>query len=213
MFMIRSLLAWKEIIKLGSSSKTYRQVDDYFRDNVMRVLDQEGVFNYLKEPKTVYQIIDNFNFTDRLFLELVLDALEKDNSISRVNGNYQSNGNISISGILPEVFNESIMDLLSAYAQAIPDRMRGKFIDFSEGFNLFNWDDALSTTMYEQIRRGAFAYVNPLKKPGKLLDIGCGNGWGTAAIWTYYYKRSLFLPKNKYFASPLLYSQRLVNPK
>lgn len=58
--------------------------------------------------------------------------------------------------------------------------------------NTFNWDDALQLKMYEQIRRAAFRYANATKRRGAILDVGCGSGHSTAAIWSYYYHEKAF---------------------
>jgi ubiquinone/menaquinone biosynthesis C-methylase UbiE len=190
--MLNRMKAWIELLKIGNSRSALKITNDYFRGNVLDVLDKEGFFAYLEEKRSFKAIKTNFNYTDDRYLVDLLDALESDNTITRNNGVYFTPEPVQYEKVRPSFFNESIMELMDDYARFIPSRLKGNFFDFSTGFNLFNWDDTLGLKMYEQIRKAAFAFVNPFKSPCKLLDVGCGNGWGTAAIWLYYYNRSYF---------------------
>ena len=82
--------------------------------------------------------------------------------------------------------------IASDAAAAIPSRLKGQYTTFSDEMNTFNWDDTLGLKMYEQIRKAAFRFTHALKRRGTFIDVGCGSGVGTAAIWGYYYKMGAF---------------------
>ena len=64
-----------------------------------------------------------------------------------------------------------------------------------------NWSRFLQAINEEKIIAAERALVEMLQVEnldGKsFLDIGSGNGWGTAAIWNYHLKKKLFFPKCK----------------
>ncbi|MCF2137727.1 MAG: class I SAM-dependent methyltransferase [Candidatus Thorarchaeota archaeon] len=183
--------AWRELMKVGINvSKIRKDVDAYYRGNVIRVLRDEGWFEYLLRPRTIDDMLSHFGYSDPEFLDYLLGILVEDGILHQVDGNrYQSEEHIEDGWVLPAPFKGTMDDLWQDHARAIPDRLRGRPLTFTGGMNLFNWDDALSSQLYEQIRRTAFALTNAWNKPGAFLDVGSGTGWGTAAIWTYYYTR------------------------
>ena len=192
--MLSRARAWKELLKLGLNVKKLRNdINCFFRGNVIRVLENEGWFNYMIEPRTEYEIALNFLYTDFDFLRYLLDVLVDDGALSKLeNGKYTTNGSINNDWVCPTCFDGAMEELWTDHAEAIPARLRGDYLTFTGGLNLFNWDDALANQLYEQIRKSAFAFSNALEKPVKFLDVGSGNGRGTAAIWSYYYERGHF---------------------
>ncbi len=190
--------AWKEIFKLAKTRNVQGEVNEYFRNNIIQSLTTMGWFDFLKSPRTVNEIIAKFGVKDPAYLEDIFKTLTSDDTITQVAvDKYQCNGHHSIKpNVDPKVFNASIKQLLWNYAEFIPKKLVGEDISFSGGINLFDWDDALSLFMYQQIRKAAFAYVNPLKSPCKFLDIGCGNGTQTAGMWLDCLKRNLFKGDN-----------------
>ncbi|RMG31050.1 MAG: class I SAM-dependent methyltransferase [Methanobacteriota archaeon] len=184
--MIRKLLAWKELLKLGNVSYLRKEIDSFFFGIVLQALDKEGWFDFFREGKTEEQLIDNYGYTDIDFLSHLLDLLIKDNVLVRQEEMIYPK-NIHYEVISPSIFSDSLTDIWKEHANFLPERLKGKYMEFTSGINLFNWDDALATKMYEQIRRSAFAFSGALRKQGNFLDVGCGNGYGTAAIWNYYY--------------------------
>ncbi|MGY5853200.1 MAG: class I SAM-dependent methyltransferase [Candidatus Thorarchaeota archaeon] len=192
--MIAKARAWKELLKLGLNvQKLRKDIDCFFRGNVVRILESEGWFEYLHEPRTEYEIATQFRYTDFEFLRYLLDILVEDETLVKDDGRgYKTNGGSSDEWICPTCFDGAMEELWTDHAKAIPERLRGQYLTFTGGLNLFNWDDALSNRLYEQIRRSAFSFASALKKPVRLLDIGSGNGRGTAAIWHYYYQNRHF---------------------
>ncbi len=187
--LIRKAKAWKELLKLGLNVRKLRdEIDLFFRGNILGVLRNEGWFEYLITPRTAMEIASYFNYTDIAFLEYLLDILVEDDVLDLDGGYYElEEKEFSFEWACPSCFDTAMSELWVDHARAIPDRLRGKYLTFSGGLNLFNWDDALSNKLYEQIRRAAFSFSNALEHPIKFLDVGSGNGRGTAAIWSYYF--------------------------
>ncbi|MHA1770390.1 MAG: class I SAM-dependent methyltransferase [Candidatus Thorarchaeota archaeon] len=183
--------AWKELLKIGLNvSKLRTQINSFFRGNIIRVLRDEGWFEYLSQPRTADEILSHFGYTDSAFLAYLLDILVEDKTLIHEDGiRYRVNGHVEDGWTLPACFDGTMQELWEDHARAIPNRLRGEYIKFTGGMNLFNWDDALSNHMYEQIRRSAFAYTGAWDRPGAFLDVGAGTGYGTAAIWAYYFKK------------------------
>lgn len=189
--MFNGAFAWYELIKLGNITQVRKDIDTFYRGNIVRVLATEGWISFLKEPRTVDEIMDHFQYTDKNFLELILHAFVADNSLKIVNkSTYVFNEPVNTEWVLPAIFDEQMKDLWWNFSNFIPQRLKGKYYDFSGGFNLFNWDNVLSNKMYSQIRKSAFSYINGLHKDGSFLDVGSGNGYGTASIWSSFYKKN-----------------------
>lgn len=188
--MIDRMRAWIEILKIvrfGRISSISKEVDKFFRGNIIRVLDKEGWFVFLQEPQSIDEIATYFQYSDKIFLKNVLDTLVHDKTLKVLeNTLYQINAPVDTSWAIPRVFSESLKDICINYAEWLPNRLNARFDKFTGGINLFNWDDALSSHLYAQMRASAFAFSGALSKSGKFLDIGCGNGFQTAAIWLAY---------------------------
>ena len=198
--MFNKLKAWREVIKIGNVRFVGKETNQHFRANIIKVLKEEGWFSFLEKQRSVEDFLSHFGYSDKAFVEEVLETLTSDNTIKKENNgsktSYSIKQPVQVNDIRPRVFNDSIIELMFNYAKALPDRLHGKYIDFSGGFNLFNWDDALSLKMYKQIQLAAFAFTNVYKNPGSLLDVGAGNGWNTIGIWLSFLKRGL-LNSNK----------------
>ncbi|MBN1800638.1 MAG: methyltransferase domain-containing protein [Candidatus Lokiarchaeota archaeon] len=179
-------------MKLGFASKLSKETNLFYKNIVVEVLQREGWFSFLEEPRSLEDIANKFDYTDKDYLKEILDALLSDDTITFKEDRYKTNGAIDIVDVKPQIFNESIMDYSRGYAKSIPERLRGKYHLVTTGYNLFNMDDALSLQMYKTMRRSAFAFGNVVNLKGKFLDIGCGNGIGTADIWTLYFENNYF---------------------
>lgn len=182
-------MAWFELIKLGKIGSLRKDINTFFRGNIIRTLKQEGWFEFLEESRSLEDMINKFNYSDENFLLEILETLISDNTIKKhKNNKYQLRLPLNEEWIRPKIFTEGIVEIFKNYAESIPMRLNGKFFEFSGGFSLYNWDDALGSKMYRQIRKSAFAFSKVKNKKGVFLDVGCGNGYGTAAIWYDYYK-------------------------
>ena len=186
----KKLNAWREIIKIGKNATALKEVNVWFKNNVMKRLQNESWNDFFVVPRSLDEIMEEFSYTDKDYLLSLLDALESDKIITQMkDGKYQILKPIKSNGAkVPDIFEDSVVDIFNDYANAIPDRLRGKYLAFSGSFNLFNWDDWLINQLYDAMRRAAFAFTpEVLKKPGVFLDGGCGTGIGTSAIWLYYF--------------------------
>ncbi|MBN2230358.1 MAG: class I SAM-dependent methyltransferase [Candidatus Thorarchaeota archaeon] len=192
--MLPTIGAWTELLKIGGTGRTRKkELRAYYRALSFNVLRKEGLFDFLVTPQSVQSIANRFGYTDIQFLTKYLDAYTEDEILIRENGTYRTNGIIKeFAVIAPDIFNPGLQQIASDGAAAIPDRLRGQYSTFSDEMNTFNWDDALQLKMYDHIRNAAFGYSGALKRRGKFIDVGCGNGVGTAAIWGKFYKRGAF---------------------
>lgn len=177
-----------ELLKLGNVKFLRKQIDEFFFGIIMEKLEREGWFDFLEGGKSIEDLAEHFGYTDNVFLNRMLETFLDDGVLKMENG-LLGLGDVSYTVEPPTIFSESLIDIWKNHAEFIPNRLKGQYLEFTSGINLFNWDDALATKMYEQIRRSAFAFTGALKRRGKFLDVGCGNGFGTAAIWNYYYSQ------------------------
>ncbi|NWF96878.1 MAG: class I SAM-dependent methyltransferase [Candidatus Thorarchaeota archaeon] len=211
--IVRKAKAWRELMKIGLNvGRLRKEIDVFYRGNILGVLRNEGWFDYLQRPRTAVDLAAAFRYTDMEFLEYILNVLVDDGVLSRNGDEYVfQEGQVSFEWDFPSCFDISMRELWVDHARAIPDRLRGKFISFTGGLNLFNWDDALSNRLYEQIRRAAFSFADALERPVRFLDVGSGNGRGTAAIWSYYYGRGYFHDGTKMHIVGIDPSERLLS--
>jgi len=191
--MLSTIGAWREIIGLLGSRDRAKEVREYYRAFAVNALRREGWFDFLRTPQTVQDIIDHFGYTDYGYVVKFLESFAQDKILIRDNGTYLANGLIGEYPINPpKYFNAGLVQIHTDAAYEIPNRMKGLYTTFSDDMNTFNWDDALQLKMYEKIRKAAFRYTDALKRTGNFLDVGCGNGIESAAIWGYYYKNGVF---------------------
>ncbi|MFX0095494.1 MAG: class I SAM-dependent methyltransferase [Candidatus Hodarchaeota archaeon] len=194
--MFNRIRAWRQLLKLGKSLTRAREAAKFPQANIVRVFKKEGWFTYLDTPRTVTELAEKFHYTKLAFLQELVDALLAGKTLKKVEGSkIQTVHPLNDSYNIPHFFNEGIKAILETFANAIPDRLRGKYLEFSGGTNLFNWDEALEGQMYHTFRDAAFAYSDAINQSGKFLDIGCGNGIETIEIWLrYYHKNYLTTP-------------------
>ncbi|MFX0063929.1 MAG: class I SAM-dependent methyltransferase [Candidatus Hermodarchaeota archaeon] len=192
--MLNRLRAWKELLRLGITIPLLlRKAHVYFRGNIIKVLDKEGWFDYLDTPRTLEEFETYFQYKDRIFLKEILEVLIRDETLKLIEeSQYKTIRPLDDSWLDLEVFPMAFKEILANYAQELPKRLRGEEIAFGGGTNLYNWDEALATRLYEQVRRAAFAFSDALTLRGKFLDVGCGNGYGTTNVWWQYYKKNRF---------------------
>lgn len=191
--MLSTIGAWSEIIGLLGSRDRAKEVREYYRALSVNALRREGWFDFMKTPRTTQDIMDYFRYRDYGYLSRYLEAYAQDGILIRENGTYRTNGLIGEYPVNPpDVFGPGIVQITTDASYAIPNRLRGLYTTFSDEMNTFNWDDSLQLKMYEKIRRAAFRYTDALKRSGNFLDIGCGSGIETAAVWGYYYRNGVF---------------------
>jgi ubiquinone/menaquinone biosynthesis C-methylase UbiE len=195
--MFSTISAWFEVMKLVRARDISKELTDYYRALSVNVLRKEGLFDFLVTPRTIQDIADHFGYTDFEYLTKTLEAYANDEILIRERGKYKTNGMVNDFPIVaPKEFGPGILQAISDGSSAIPNRMRGRYTTFSDEMGTFNWDDSLRLQMYEQIRKAAFKFTDALKREGNFIDVGCGSGVGTAAIWSYYYNKGAFQSDN-----------------
>ncbi|MFX1253905.1 MAG: class I SAM-dependent methyltransferase [Promethearchaeota archaeon] len=202
--MLSRARAWSELKGMvGLRYLRYKKhADSYYKGNTLRVLRSEGWFEYLKEERTIEEIAARYNYSDVTFLNEILSILTKDGTLQTKAGKYQNGPNLAEGLLLADIYleegqqslylSETLLDIYSRYAEALPLRLRRKYIHSLAGVNLFNWDDALTKTNFETLWRCAFSFAQPLDRPGRFLHAGCYNGYITAAIWVSCLERGFF---------------------
>jgi ubiquinone/menaquinone biosynthesis C-methylase UbiE len=193
--MLNKMKAWIELFKLGSIGNVNQEVTHFYRGNVVNALNKEGFFEFLDKPHSVMEIASHFNYTDHVILDEMLTALTRAKLVSLDSDlKYKAIRPLKDGWVKPRLFNDVMVQVLQSFGNAIPDRLRGKYHAFSSGLDLYNWDDTLSNKVYTQMRKCAVAYAGIENMKGKFLDVGCGNGYSTAAIWAMYAKKGMFHP-------------------
>ncbi len=199
--MLRKLRPWWTILtRVGPVARLAKQADQLFRYYVLEVLAQEGLFEYLKEPRTYEEILDHFGYVDSRFARDLLTILVKDreNVLVLNGGRYQMNPTRplprleDITGSTnPRV--HSFGEMAKGIARFIPARLRNEPVEFPETFEedgrqlLTKFDRSLGNRTYTAVRDTAFDLLSAqdwrMLRGGRLLDIGSGSGRETAEIW------------------------------
>lgn len=193
--MLNKVKAWGELFKLGNVGYVNGEVAKFYRGNILNALDKDAFFEFLDESHTLVEIANHFHYVDYDLLQEVLTALVKDKSLSLdTDLKYKSIRPLKNGWVKPQLFNEGMIEIFQSLGNALPDRLKGKYHEFTSGFDLYNWDDALANKVYTQIRNCALAYAGIDGKKGKFLDVGCGNGNATAAIWARFYRKNMIYP-------------------
>ncbi len=195
--MFSTIGAWLEIMKAIGARNIAKELREYYRALSVNVLRKEGLFDFLMTPRTIQNIADHFGYTDLVYLTKCLEVYADDEIIIKENNTFRSNGSVNEFPMgTPKEFGPGFVQVTMDASAGIPNRMRGHYTTFSDEMSTFNWDDSLRMKMYEFIRKAAFKYTDALKRSGKFIDVGCGSGVGTAAIWGYYYKKGSFQSDN-----------------
>jgi ubiquinone/menaquinone biosynthesis C-methylase UbiE len=157
------------------------------------------LFEFIEEPKTYSEILENFEYKDIPYTSDLFDVLknDKDNIIiySDENGTFQKNLEASLPKIddlltirnFERIFEASKVP--QKFAKAVTNRLKGISKEFIEelgtpGPSLFEYDEALTHRLYTALRNTVFAFINHKELSNKrMLDIGCGSGRETAELW------------------------------
>jgi ubiquinone/menaquinone biosynthesis C-methylase UbiE len=185
---------WIILAEIGPISRAFRRFDTWLYYLVVETLGEEGLFDYLEEPRNYGQIIAKFNFVDSSYTREVFKTLSsgQNNPLVEKDGRFRRNPAVRLpsSDDVAERVPASMRKVsLHEMAPWIPTRMRQQPIDFvhrfeEEGPALFSFDEALSARVYTALRKAAFAFIDEEELRGKrLLDVGCGSGRETAEIW------------------------------
>jgi ubiquinone/menaquinone biosynthesis C-methylase UbiE len=198
--MLRQIRAWLTLTQLGPARRVASQVMQYFRYSIIKSLEKEGVYDYLKEPRTYGQILAHFGFVDSDYARELFELLssEKQNTIIHENGAYRINPAQTVP-TLEDLYastykhNHSFVLLAEDMARNIPARLRRQPVEFTSAFEeqgremMQTFDTVLGNRLYTVSRQTAFALLTQEERrwlrSKSLLDIGCGSGRETAEIW------------------------------
>lgn len=198
---MRQIKAWIIILLgVGQGIKMGRQVDQLFRFHVIDTLSKEGLFDYLKEPRTYGQILAQHGFVDNAFTRELFDILisDKEPVLVKQDSLFRLNPNVPLpefSKIIAKT-EKHVRDfslMAQGIACYIPNRLRDQPVEFADSFEqygrqlLVNFNKALGMRVYSALRNAAFAFLTAQERRwlhGKtLLDVGCGSGRETTELW------------------------------
>ncbi|MBN1429611.1 MAG: methyltransferase domain-containing protein [Anaerolineae bacterium] len=198
---MRKLYTWWIIItRLGSAMSIGRQVDQFFRYYVIEALKNEGLFDYLKQPRTYGQVLAQFGFVDSDYTREVFEILVADpaNLLTKEDALYSVNSKQTLPNLEKAIkqTDKRVRDFVlmaQGMAYNVPARMRDEPIVLSESFEqdgrqLFvKFNQVLGLRAYSVLRHAAFAFLKNEERQNlqgrKLLDVGCAGGRETAELW------------------------------
>ncbi|MFX1254354.1 MAG: class I SAM-dependent methyltransferase [Promethearchaeota archaeon] len=177
--------AWRPLFSLGSMSARRQELEDYSVFLVLRSLDKAGIFDALKEPKSIDELVEKFGWEyPSDYVDDLIDVLLNDNILKKVDNKLSLDKEFKLEE--PEVYAiEDFNAVFEEYAEGIPNRLKGEFRKYTGRLALYSWDSALASNIYQAIRDSAFGFINIKELYGaRILDAGCGPGYETADMWT-----------------------------
>ncbi len=200
--MLRELrVYWRILSNVGSVMRLGRQADKLFRYYALKVFEEAGLFEYLKEPRTYAQILTEFGFADidytREWLEIL--STDKENMLIDEDRVYRRNPEVQMPNIDALVNRTSgtvvgFTNMAEGMVVNILPRMRQEPVVLAESFEkdgrqlLLKMDATLGQRLYSSMRLAVFDFLTAEDlrwlQSGTLLEVGCGSGRETAEIWT-----------------------------
>jgi ubiquinone/menaquinone biosynthesis C-methylase UbiE len=199
--VIRKIKAWWIMLNnVGDSMRVGRQIDQLFRYYILETLIEEGLFDYLKEPRTYGQILTEFNYVDNDYSRGLFDiiASDKKNVIIKENNTYRINPDqpLPMLSDVADTMGKAVHSfglMAKGMARYIPPVLRDESIELSDTFEadgrqlMSKFDKTLGSKIYISLRKAAFAFLTgeerKFMRGKKLLEVGCGSGRETAEIW------------------------------
>jgi ubiquinone/menaquinone biosynthesis C-methylase UbiE len=199
--MLRKLNAWWIMLRnVGDQMRLGRQIDQLFRYYILETLDEEGLFNYLKEPRTYGQILTEFNYVDNDYTQGLFEVLSSDkhNVIIKEENIYRINPDqpLPMLSDVADTMGKPVHAfglMAKGMARYIPPRLRNESIELSETFEadgrqlMTKFDKTLGSKIYVSLRKTCFAFLTGEERKSlrgkKLLEVGCGSGRETAELW------------------------------
>ncbi len=198
--MFRKAQAWWHVAKnIGPSMGIARQADDLFRFYVLKALDDDGLFEYLKEPRTYGHILAEKGYVDSDYTRGMLDILVSDRKpMILKDGNFYRRTDLpmpkleDLVGSTPRRIRVFLL-MAEGMSRGIPQRLRNEPVELLESFEedgrqlLTKLDTLLGNRIYSAMRSAVFAMLTredrAILHGGTLLEVGCGSGRETAEIW------------------------------
>src|SRR5687767_4872269 len=78
MSFLRHLRAWRHILRVPSARKMSRYFHETMRYYTLKALEREGLFEYLKQPRTYGEIVAHFDYVDGEYTRELFDTLVSD---------------------------------------------------------------------------------------------------------------------------------------
>jgi SAM-dependent methyltransferase len=196
-FITRLRIMWQLATRVGPVGRAMQSISVIVRYRILQVLEELGVFAYLREPHTYAEILARFNFEDNDYTRLVFDTLidEKEGVLTKNDATYQLHTDPPIPAweefatTVPEVALN--LPNVKSFVTFIVPRMRGESIELPSRLDqernaLLTFDDTLNNKLYDGLRLASYTWARPYMGDlhGKtLLDVGCGAGRETAHLW------------------------------
>ncbi len=191
---------WHIVSGAGPLLRAGRQGDQLFRYYVLKVLADEGFFEYLQEPRTYGQILAKFGFVDSEYTRSMIEILvaDKESVLVKEGDFYRTVAENPVPDLEQLVGStdrrlHGFLLMSEGLTQYILPRMRQELISLAKTFEqddfefMLKFDRVLSTQLYSSMRRACFAYLKRKDiewlRGKHLLEIGCGSGLETAEIW------------------------------
>ena len=120
--MVHRMKAWWQILKIMMSLTKIKEAREFYKGNLIKVLDKEGIFHYLKEPKSVEEIMEHFEYTDLNLVSKTLDALRSDKILISTQDSKFHYRNKKV-GHYPEksrLLSVALLDIMKQYVEFFP---------------------------------------------------------------------------------------------
>src|SRR5687767_12575031 len=139
--MMRHIRAWRHMFKIGSARKLGTYFEEIFRYFALETLRVNGLFDYLKVPRTYGEILAGFGFVDSDYTRDVFNVMTNDKRpvILKDGDCYKINPDQKLP-TLDEVLERTdpryrgFANMAIDLAKNIPMRMSGKPLEFSQSF-------------------------------------------------------------------------------
>ncbi len=202
--MLRKLRAWAiTLSRVGDSIRVGRQMDEFFRYYLIENLKQEGLFEFLKQPRTYGQILAELGYVDSDYTRSVFEALssEKEPVIRKADNLYGVNPDVPLPNLDGRIDKagkhvQPFALMAKGMTRYVPNRLRNQPVELSDTFEqdgrqlLNKFDKTLSSSIYPDLRSAVFAMLTREERSSlrgaHLLEVGCGSGRETAELWLRY---------------------------
>jgi len=185
------------IRRVGSARSVMEGVNIWARFCILEALQECGLLDYLREPRTYREIVDEFGFTVSDYTTDVLVTLANDHEgvLAFEDNKYRLKPDARLPTLedVKRQVDPAILALNASrdLARQLPTRMRGESSAFAkrlerERGDMMSFDTMLTNRLYDAARGAALIWARPLigDLDGKtLLDVGCGSGRETAHLW------------------------------